>query len=123
MSINKNQSDYFEKVLIIAFENLDISLLNIISHKFTYSYNDKIEFIEEMKIVFEKIRAEGINSLLAKPSKCKYCYPTGKAYSFHHPKTDNFIIRYVIFKESHDFYRVEQCKNNPILKSEKGIPF
>lgn len=112
-----------EKSIVSSFCSLDVSFLDKLDGDIIYSYNYKHEMIAELGSVFEKIKSKGINKLIVKDSACKYCYPKGKAFSFHHPKTDEFIIRYVIFKEKDDFFIVEECKNNPIINTEDGMPF
>lgn len=84
-----------------------------------YSHHNKIELIQNMDRLFKEIKNKGITDLNVKDSECKFCYPTGKAYSFHHPGTGEFIIRYVIAyegetDEGEKLYRVEECRNKPI---------
>src|SRR5690606_24537871 len=109
--------------MVEAFCLLSIEPFKNIDETADYSHNYKHEFIDEMQTLFEKFKSRGLTSLIAKPSKCNYCYPTGKAYSFHNPDTDEFIIRYVIFQESEKVYRVEECRNKPIPDGEDGLPF
>jgi hypothetical protein len=123
MSINSIEFNNLEQSLIKAFQNLNISFLNILDETAYYSHNYKHEFIAEMQTLFEKFNARGLTSLIAKPSKCIYCYPTGKAYSFHNPDNDEFIIRYVIFQESEKVFCVQECRNKPIPEGEDGMPF
>ena len=115
--------EILEKHIVQAFCQLEISPLDKLDDNASYSYNYKDEMIAELQEVFDKIKSTGVQSLKAKDSKCKYCYPNANAYSFHHPKTNEFIIRYVIHQESDNVYRVEQCKNNPIPDGENGMPF
>ncbi|TWO31510.1 hypothetical protein E1J38_013385 [Seonamhaeicola sediminis] len=109
--------------IIKAFCKLSIASLKEIDAELTYSYNNKEELIEELKQLFDGIKSKGISQLKVKDAKCKYCYPDKAAFGFHHPQTDELIIRYVIFKERDKFYRVEQCKNKPIPDREDGFPF
>ncbi|WP_157208561.1 hypothetical protein [Mariniflexile maritimum] len=110
-----------ESLVVSSFVKLDSSLLNILDETADYSHNSKHEFIGDMQTLFERLKEKGITSLTAKPSKCNYCYPTGKAYSFHNPDTDEFVIRYVIHQESEKVFRVEECRNIPPRKD--GMPF
>ncbi|WP_248724517.1 hypothetical protein [Seonamhaeicola sp. ML3] len=64
-----------------------------------------------------------MDSLVVKPSECKYCYPKAKVYSFHHKETDEFIIRYLIHQEDEDEFRVEECRNKQIPDGENNMPF
>ena len=123
MSVSSFEFNNLEQSLINAIQNLNISFLDTLDKTADYSHNYKHEFIAEMQTLFEKFKSRGLTSLIAKPSKCNYCYPTGKAYSFHNPDTDEFIIRYVIFQESEKVYRVEECRNKPIPDGEDGLPF
>ncbi|WP_242203243.1 hypothetical protein [Aestuariivivens insulae] len=108
------------KGVLGAFEELNIDRLNKLDELY-YSHSTKQEFITELQKLFDGLMKQGVNSLIAKPSKCKYCYPTAKAYSFHHPETDEFIIRYVIHQETEDEFRIEECRNRPLR--EGSMPF
>lgn len=110
-----------ENTIIKAICGLDSSKLNSIDEDAIYSYNYKDEFILEMESEFRKIRNKGIDSLVVQKSECKYCYPFSNAYSFHHPVTDEFIIRYVIHQEKEGVYKIEECRNRP-LKFEDVFP-
>ncbi|WP_242157344.1 hypothetical protein [Aestuariivivens sediminis] len=118
MTFDKNTAN-----LISAFKKLSLEPLEELCDVSIYSYDYKQELIEKLQKKFDKISSEDISELVAKESKCKYCYHESKAYSFHHPKTDELIVRYVIFRESENFYRVEECKYKPILNREDGFPF
>ncbi len=114
----------FEKIeqnILKSICKLDASILKKLDNTIEYSYKDKLEFIADMQSQYKRIKETGISSLSAKPSKCIYCYPTGKAYSFHNPDTDDFVIRYVIHQESDKVFRVEECRNIPPRKD--GMPF
>jgi hypothetical protein len=110
-----------KNILIEAFETLNVSVFNNLDETINYSFKSKHEFIADMQTLFKSLKENGITSLSAKPSKCIYCYPTGKAYSFHNPDTDDFVIRYVIHQESDKVFRVEECRNIPPRKD--GMPF
>ena len=112
-----------EKGIVKAFCLLNINPLEKLDEKAIYSYNYKNEMIAELQSVFDKIKSTGVQSLEVKNSKCKYCYPSANAYSFHNPITDEFIIRYVIGQDEDGMYRVEECKNKPITTGEDGMPF
>ena len=112
-----------EKYVVKAICKLDTKPLEKLDKKASYSYNYKDEMIAELQRVFDKIKSTGVQSLEVKNSKCKYCYPSANAYSFHNPLTGEFVIRYVIHQESKDVYRIEQCKNKPIPVGEDGMPF
>lgn len=79
------------------------------------------ELIEDMLKLFNGLKAKAIKALIPKPSECKYCHPEGKAYSFHHPKTAEFVFRYVIHQKSKDVYFIGECQNIPPRKD--GMPF
>lgn len=115
--------DITTKTIIQAFINLDVSILSKINGRISYSFDSKNELISKFNKLFNELKSKGLNSLKVETSKCRYCYPSIKNYSFHHPITDEFIFRYVIFRESSDFYRIEECKNSPSSKSENSIPF
>jgi len=112
-----------EKRIVKAFCLLNTKPLEKLDENAIYSFNYKDEMIAELQSVFDKIKSTGVQSLEVRNSKCKYCYPSANAYSFHNPITDEFIIRYVIHQESKDVYRIEQCKNKPIPVGEDGMPF
>lgn len=117
-----------EIIVARAFCSLDSSILLEMDEHAIYSDNYLDEIIEELQKVFDKIKSKDINSLIVKDSHCKYCYPEGKAYSFHHPITGKFIIRYVIAHEGESddgetIYRIEECRNNPIPYGQDGMPF
>lgn len=112
-----------ENIVVNAFCSLDVSPLKKLDKKASYSYNYKHEMIAELQSVFDKIKSKGVQNLEVENSKCKYCYPSANAYSFHNSKTGGFVIRYVIHQESNDVYRIEQCKNKPIPDGEDGMPF
>ena len=112
-----------EKHIKEAFINLNPSILENLDEDAVYSYDFKHEFIDKLDKLFREIKSKGISNLSVINSKCKFCYPSANTYSFHNPKTDEFIIRYVIHQESDNVYRVEQCKNNSIPDGENGMPF
>ena len=112
-----------EKIIVQAFCHLSVLPLKELDENMSYSYSNKQELIDELNSVFKKIKGEAINKLIVKDSKCKYCYPKGRAYAFHHPNTNELVIKYVIFKENNNFFRIEECKNNPIKNTEGRMPF
>lgn len=120
---NLLELEIIEKQVVKAFRRLETSPLDKLDANAVYSYNYKDEMIAELQKVFEKIKSTGVQSLKVTDSKCKYCYPTANAYSFHNPKTDEFIIRYVIHQESEDEFRIEECRNKPIPDGKNGMPF
>lgn len=110
-----------DEVIIKAFCSIDPSPLERLENNLIFSFKSKNELIMDLSKIFDTFKSNGITSLTAKPSKCNYCYPTGKAYSFHNPDTDEFVIRYVIHQESEKVFRVEECRNIPPRKD--GMPF
>lgn len=112
-----------EKSIVNAFSLLDIKPLEMLDGGLIYSHNYKNEMIDELNLVFNKIKASGLKRLTVKPSKCNYCYPTANTYSFHNPINDEFIIRYVIHQESEKSFRVEECKNRVLPNGKDGMPF
>ncbi|WP_223032680.1 hypothetical protein [Hanstruepera marina] len=114
---------YLEKQVVKSFCELDTDHLKSIDEHADYSHNYKDEFIEEMNTIFNEFKSQGINKLLVKPSECKYCHPTFNAYSFYHPISNEFLIRYVISQENGGMYRVDECKNNPLPELTDGMPF
>lgn len=108
-----------EFLIIQSFCALDSTILEEIDEKAYYSHQDKRELIQSIDRLFKEIKNKGVTNLNVQDSKCKFCYPTGKAYSFHHPETREFIIRYVIAydgetDEGEKIYTVEECRNKPI---------
>ena len=89
----------------------------------SYSYYDKNELKTQFKTLFENLKSVGITSLRVKESICKYCYPNKEVFEFCNPFNNEIVVRYVIFKESKEFYRVEECKNKPTNKIKNGFPF
>lgn len=116
-------SDKTTNNIIKAFKYLSTEHLEKVCDKTIYSYNYKHEMIDELESVFNKIRLKGISSLKVKNSKCKFCYPNANAYSFHHPITDEFIVRYVIHQKEKNVFHIGECKNKPIPVREDGMPF
>lgn len=114
---------FLEEHIIKSFCELNTEYLIKIDDYASYTHYYKHEFIAEMQTLFESLKLKGITSLIAKPSKCKFCYPSSNAYSFHHPETDEFVIRYVIHQKSKTSFIIEECKNKPILVGENGMPF
>ncbi len=112
-----------ENGLIKAFRRLDYSFLTFLEEKYTYSHKSKNELIEELQNLFKRLKSKEIHSLIVRPSKCKYCYPTAKAHSFHHPESEEFIFRYVIHQVNEYEFIVEECKNKPIPDGDNGMPF
>lgn len=112
-----------EKYLKEAFISLNTSCLENLEEEADYSHDYKYELIEKLEKLFSEIKSKGTKSLIAKPSECKYCYPSAKAYEFHDAKTDEFVIRYIIQKESDTFYRIQECGNKKYPFSEDGMPF
>lgn len=112
-----------ELLVVEAFCTLDTNPLNMLDQDASYSHNYKDEFIEEMEEVFNKIKSEGIYKLSVNPSRCKFCYPDANAYSFHHPNTGEFFMRYVIHQSGENEFGIEQCRNKPLPELEHGMPF
>ena len=111
------------EILVQSIGNLDIKCLNDIDEKISYSYNNKNELIESFKVLFEELKSKGITSLDVQSSKCNFCYPDKDAYAFYNPTTNDLVLRYVIFQESPDFYRVEECKNKLNILLTQNLPF
>ncbi len=112
-----------EKLVIDAFTTLNVSWLNQLDPDVLYSDLDKDQIIEELNYEIMRIRKMGLDKLEARPSKCKYCYPEDKAYSFHNTDTGEFVIRYVIHQENQSKFIIERCQNRIIPDGENGKPF
>lgn len=112
-----------EEVVIEAFCSLNTAPLSHVDEFSDYSHNNKDEFIEELNKVFNEIKSNDINALFVQTSTCQFCYPNASAYSFHHPITDQLIIRYVIDQIDERSFRVQECRNNPITDGDDGLPF
>lgn len=112
-----------EEVVIKAFCSLNTAPLSHVDEFSDYSHNNKDEFIEELNKVFNEIKSNGINALCVKGSTCKFCYPDASAYSFHHPVTDQLIVRYIVDQVDECSFRVQECRNEPTPDREKRMPF
>jgi len=112
-----------EKLVIDAFTTSNVSRLHQLDPNALYSGLDKEQVIEEIEIELIKIRKLGLDKLEARPSKCKFCYPEGKAFSFHNTETGEFVIRYVIHQEDQSRFIIEHCQNRIIIDGENGLPF
>ncbi len=112
-----------EKLVIDVFTTLNVSWLNQLDPDVYYSGLDKEQIIEEIDKALIKIRKTGLNKLEARPSKCKFCYPEGIAWSFHNPFTGEFVIRYVIHQEDQSRFIIERCQNRVLTEGENGLPF
>lgn len=112
--------------VVEAICNLDVSYLSALEGYDTmYSFKFKDEIIIEFSKKFKGLLLRGITSLKMKNSKCKYCYPNLSAFSFYHPISAEFIIRYVVGKDpkiKHKFI-IEECRNKIIPNGENGMPF
>jgi hypothetical protein len=111
----------FNSLLIIeAFKSLNCVNLSGLDNDSSYSYDYKFEFIEKLDALFKEYKNQGIERLDVKEVNCKVCYPNKPSYEFYNPKTNEMVCRYVIFQESKDFIRVEECTNkstfNPFSK-------
>jgi len=78
-----------------------------------YSFDLKVEFITKMDKLYKKLRSQGINKLKYIKVRCEYCYPDKPSYEFYSTNSKRFIMRYIIFKESRNLIRVEECLNRP----------
>lgn len=112
-----------ESCVVTAFEALHIKKLRKIDEDAFYSDLDKEQIIAEISKDIEKIKRLGISDLKVQPTTCQYCYPKANAFSFHHPETEELIIRYVIYQESKKCFIVKECKNQVIPDGENGMPF
>lgn len=112
-----------ERYIVQAFCNLDIKCLNELCDEASYSYCNKEDLIMDLSIRFNEMKLKGINSLNAKPSNCKYCYPKSPAYNFYNSYTNEFVIRYVIHKEADNKYELRECTNRPLAEGESLSPF
>ena len=111
------------KVIVKSICGLDESYLNQLDDDIIYSYDYKDELIQKFRANFKELKSNGITSLKVVESKCEFCYPDKKTYAFYNPTTNELVLRYVIFQESQDFYRVEECKNQLTNKRHYGLPF
>lgn len=112
-----------DEVIVKSICELDESYLNQLDEDIIYSYDNKDELIQKFKSNFIELKSNGITTLKVVEAKCEFCYPDKQAYVFFHPVSNELILRYVIFQESEGFYRVEECKNKPIKKTNNGLPF
>ncbi|AFL81592.1 hypothetical protein Aeqsu_2130 [Aequorivita sublithincola DSM 14238] len=111
-----------ENAVINAFIHYDTSYLEPLNPEGVYSYNNKNEFIEELKLEIEKLRKDYPKGLCSRGSVCMFCYPESNAFSFYSKSTDEFVMRYVIAQDK-DQYKVNLCKNEPIPDGANGLPF
>ncbi|MFD0762717.1 hypothetical protein ACFQZW_11550 [Lutibacter aestuarii] len=114
-----------EECVIQSVCNLDISYLSELDEDIMYSYSFKNEVLIEFSNKFKEFLLRGIKNLNVKPSECLYCHPNLNAFSFHHPDTDDLMIRYVIGKDEKGYnqFILEECRNRPISKGKNGDPF
>ena len=107
-----------EKIIINTLCKLDISYLSKLEEGVMYSYSFKDEIIIEFSKQIKKILLKGVTSLNMQVSACLYCYPECNAFSFHHPQTDELMVRYVVGKNKNrgTEYVLEECTNTPISK-------
>jgi len=111
-------------IITKSFEALDIYLLNKLDEQCSYSYDYKSELIEKLDKLFKEYKSQGIKSLVTKEIKCMFCYPNKPSYEFYNPETKEMVCRYVIFKESEDFIRIEECTNKKTFNpfSKENLP-
>jgi hypothetical protein len=112
-----------ETSIIVAISNLSVDALTVLAPYALYSSLDKAQFIEEIQRDILKVREFGIDTLIVKESSCKFCFPSANSFSFHHSRTNELIIRYVILKEDEKRYIVQECRNKWFLKEKSGLPF
>jgi len=110
-----------ENYVIKSFCTLDVTPFIMAEESAFYSNYFKDEMIVLFQELFDKYKAKGINNLVVKDSKCLHCYPDSNAYSFHHPKTDEFLIRYVISQKDPNLFIVEECRNKIIPDIWKSL--
>ncbi len=113
----------FKNYFLKAFRDINIEELYLLDPGSIYSDLDKDQIIEEISRELKKVREKGITNLEARPSKCKFCYPEGSAWSFHNPETGEFVIRYVIYQENQSRFIIELCQNRIITEGGNGLPF
>lgn len=111
-----------EQCIIKSICNLDVSYLSELEEGIMYSFRFKDEVIIDFSTFFKKLLLKGITSLTMKTSKCLYCYPKASAFSFYHPETDEFVVRYVVGNSQNEMteYILEQCRNRPLSKDVLG---
>lgn len=112
-----------EELVVYTFSELNVSQLHLLDPGCTYSDLDKNQIIDEISKEINRIREKGIIELDAKPSKCKFCYPSGSAFSFHNTSTGTCLTRYVIYQEDKTRYIIERCRNRILSDGEEGLPF
>jgi hypothetical protein len=125
--------EMFKRIIVKAFHELDSSILKELDGNASYSYDYKFELIEKLEHLFEKYKSMGLKKLMVQDSKCNFCYKDSKeskAYSFHHPDTGEFLIRYVLDYEGvaddgGNIFKVNECTNIPLRlpESSDGLPF
>lgn len=111
-------------ILISAFKAINSSSLLTLSDSISFSYDYKSELIQKLDNLFKGFKSQGINSLEVKEISCKFCYPNKPAFEFYNPATNELVCRYVIFQESEDFIRVEECSNQETFDpfSKENMP-
>lgn len=120
-----NNSFKLNHLLIVeAFKTLSIASLASLDGSVSYSYDYKSELIQKLDKLFQEFKSRGIKRLDVKKVHCKFCYPGKSSYEFYNSKTNEMVCRYVIFQESEEFIRVEECSNKPTFNpfSKEIIP-
>lgn len=116
-------------ILINSLKNLNSDLLAFLPNGENIIYNEvnfKQELIAELKRDFKRLGYSGEFPLYIKRSKCNYCYPNNKTYSFHNPKTDELVFNSVVDKVDEKNYIILICENKPKLNhptNNEDIPF
>jgi hypothetical protein len=114
-----------EKIVIDTFCNLDVSYLSDLDESYMYSDCFKDEVIIHFAKQIKAMLLKGITTLNMKNSACLFCYPDCNAYSFHHPQTDELMVRYVVGKSKNQAkeFILQECLNKQIPDGKNGMPF